>query len=154
LLCIVWVGLDDYQDIKLDGAKAALPIWTEFMKLAHKHRAYRDVTEFPVPDGVVSAQIDADTGQLATSACPRVVTDYYLLGTQPVQFCMLHQGGSTEIAGWESSPLPSTQTPVPTVMPTQAMSQPPQGTPPNPNNNPQEKPKKKSFFDKLKSIFH
>jgi penicillin-binding protein 1B len=154
LLCIVWVGLDDYQDIKLDGATAALPIWTEFMKRAHKHRAYRDVTDFPVPDGVVSAQIDADTGQLATSACPRVVTDYYLLGTQPVQFCMLHQGGSTEIAGWESSPLPSTQTPVPTVMPTQAMAQPPPNAAPNPNNNPQQKPKKKGFFDKLKSIFH
>lgn len=153
LLCVVWVGLDNYQDIKLDGAKAALPIWTEFMKRAHKHRAYRDVTNFAVPEGVVSAQIDADTGQLATSACPRVVTDYYLLGTQPVQFCMLHQGGSTEIAGWESSPAP-TQASVPTVLPTQAMSQPPPGAPPNPNNNPQQKPKKKGFFDKLKSIFH
>ena len=154
LLCVVWVGLDDYQDIKLDGAKAALPIWTEFMKRAHKHRAYRDVTNFAVPDGVVSAQIDADTGQLATSACPRVVTDYYLLGTQPVQFCLLHQGGSTEIAGWESSPAPTVQASVPTVLPTQAMSQPPPGAQPNPNNNPQEKPKKKGFFDKLKSIFH
>ncbi len=154
LLCVVWVGLDDYQDIKMEGGTAALPIWTEFMKLAHKRRAYRDVTEFPVPDGVVSAQIDSDTGQLATSACPHVVTDYYLLGTQPVQFCMLHQGGSTEIAGWEASPPPAPQAAVPTVLPTQAMSQPPPGAQPNPNNNPQQKPKKKGFFDKLKSIFH
>ncbi|HEY7305364.1 MAG TPA: PBP1A family penicillin-binding protein [Bryobacteraceae bacterium] len=154
LLCVVWVGLDDYQDIKMDGAKAALPIWTEFMKRAHKHRAYRDVANFDVPDGVVSAQIDGDTGQLATTACPRVVTDYYLLGTQPVQFCLLHHGGSTEIAGWEASPPPSAQAALPTVLPTQAMAQPPPGTPQNPNNNPQNKPKKKSgFFDKLKSIF-
>jgi penicillin-binding protein 1B len=154
LLCVVWVGLDDYQDIKMEGAKAALPIWTEFMKRAHKHRAYRDVTNFEVPDGVVSAQIDADTGQLATTACPRVVTDYYLLSTQPVQFCLLHHGGSTEIAGWEASPLPSTQSALPAVLPTQAMAQPPPGTPQNPNNNPENKPKKKSgFFDKLKSIF-
>ena len=43
LLCVVWVGLDDYKDIKMEGAKAALPIWTEFMKRAHRHRAYRDV---------------------------------------------------------------------------------------------------------------
>lgn len=156
LLCIVWVGLDDYQDIKLDGAKAALPIWTEFMKRAHKHRAYRDVTDFQVPDGVVSAQIDADSGQLATSACPRVVTDYYLLGTQPTQFCLLHQGGSTEIAGWETSQPASQQTSLPAVLPTQAMAQPPPGAPPNANNNAQEKPnkKKQGFFDKLKSIFH
>ncbi len=109
LLCIVWVGLDDYQDLKIEGAHAALPIWAEFMKRAHKHRAYRDVTDFPVPEGVVSAQIDPLSGQLATSACPESQTDYYLLGTQPVQFCLLHQGGSTEIAGWEtpSPPLPA-----------------------------------------------
>ncbi len=104
LLCVVWVGLDDYQDIKMEGAKAALPIWTEFMKKAHRHRAYRDVTDFAVPDGVVSAQVDADTGQLATSACPRIVTDYYLVGTQPAQYCTLHTGGATEIAGWDTTP--------------------------------------------------
>jgi len=154
LLCVVWVGLDDYQDIKMEGAKAALPIWTEFMKRAHRHRAYRDVTNFDVPDGVVSAQIDADSGQIATSACPRVVTNYYLLGTQPVQFCLLHQGGSTEIAGWESSPPPSAQTAVPAVLPTQAMAQPAPGVAQNPNDNSQMKPKKKpGFFDKLKNIF-
>ena len=107
LLCVVWVGLDDYQDIKMEGAKAALPIWTDFMKRAHRHRAYRDVSQFDVPDGVVSAQIDADTGQLATSLCPRVITEYYLLGTQPVQFCPLHPGGATEIAGWDAVPAPS-----------------------------------------------
>ncbi len=157
LLCIVWVGLDDYQDIKMEGAKAALPIWTEFMKRAHKHRAYRDVTDFQVPDGVVSAQIDADTGQLATSACPRVVTDYYLLGTQPSQFCLMHQGGSTEIAGWESSQPVSVPASVPATLPTQAMSRtnPPQQPQVNNGNPSQEQPKKKKgFFDKLKSIFH
>jgi penicillin-binding protein 1B len=111
------------------------------------------VTDFEVPDGVVSAQIDADSGQLATSACPRVVTDYYILGTQPTQFCLLHAGGSTEIASWETSQ-PATPASLPTALPSQAMAQPTPGAPPNPNNNPQQKPKKKSgFFDKLKSIF-
>lgn len=163
LLCIVWVGLDDYQDIKLDGAKAALPIWTDFMKLAHKHRAYRDVTDFQVPDGVVSAQVDPDSGQLATSACPRVVTDYYLLGTQPVQFCLLHQGGSTEIAGWQTSPGAGAGT-LPNALPSQTTARqtavvvPPNAAQP-PANQPQQQQqqqpkKKKSFFDKLKSIFH
>src|SRR6202041_1799217 len=27
LLCLVWVGNDDYPDIKLQGAQAAGPIW-------------------------------------------------------------------------------------------------------------------------------
>lgn len=155
LLCIVWVGLDDYQDIKLEGAKAALPIWTEFMKRAHKHRAYRDVSDFQVPDGVVSAQIDPLTGQLATSACPKPITEYYLVGTQPSQFCSLHRGGSTEIAGWDLS------APSPPVIAASNSPNPPQVAaplPPNPSDTmaqDQHKPgkSKKGFFDKLKSIF-
>ena len=34
LLCIVWVGYDDYSELRLTGAQAAAPIWTEFMKKA------------------------------------------------------------------------------------------------------------------------
>jgi len=158
LLCIVWVGNDDYTDIKMDGAKAALPIWTDFMKRAHQHRAYRDVSPFSVPQGVVSAQIDPDSGLLATSACPRIVTDYYLLGTQPTMFCPLHQGGTSEIAGWETGPLTLPQ-PV-RVMPAapNVQSQVALGTATAGGLDPQlqdqkNAPKKKSFLDKLKSIF-
>ena len=32
ILCIVWVGYDDYSDLHLSGAQTAAPIWTEFMK--------------------------------------------------------------------------------------------------------------------------
>ncbi len=155
LLCIVWVGLDDYQDLKLEGAKAALPIWTEFMKRAHKHRAYRDVAQFDVPDGVVSAQIDPLSGALATSACPKVDTEYYLLGTQPVQFCPLHQAGATEIAGWETS-TPEQPGTVPNGPPAPGVV--PPGTAGEINPPPQDKnkqdTKKPGLFDKLKSIFH
>lgn len=113
LLCVVWVGLDDYQDIKLEGAKAALPIWTAFMKRAHHHRAYRDVSDFPIPDGVVTAQVDTSSGALATSTCPPDVVrnEYYLTGTQPVQFCAIHLGGGTQFANWEA--LPSAPPPPP-----------------------------------------
>jgi penicillin-binding protein 1B len=153
LLCIVWVGLDDYQDLHMEGAKAALPIWAEFMKRAHKHRAYRDVGYFDVPDGVVSAQVDADTGGLATSACPKTVTEYYLVGTQPTQFCALHQGGGTEVASWEDTPAPQPVTPSTVLAQSGAATQPAnqlaQDLP-----APPKKPKKPGLFDKLKSIFH
>ena len=151
LLCIVWVGLDDYQDIKMDGAHAALPIWAEFMKRAHKHRAYRDVSQFDVPEGVVSAQIDPSSGDLATSACPQVVTDYYLVGTQPVQFCPLHQGGSTEIAGWEATPAVPPGSPS-SGSPAQAQNP----LDPNDENRPKDKSaqKRPTLVEKLKSIFH
>ena len=153
LLCIVWVGLDDYQDLKIDGPKAAVPIWTEFMKRASKHRAYRDVTDFEIPEGVVSAQIDPESGELATSACPQVMTDYYLLGTQPIQFCPLHQGGSTEIAGWETAS--PAQTTIPNIPPG-ATTLPPPTNPENPNPNEKNKQDttKRNLLDKLKSIFH
>jgi penicillin-binding protein 1B len=46
LLCIVWVGNDDYTDIKLEGAHAAAPIWAEFMKKAVQLPQYSDTHEF------------------------------------------------------------------------------------------------------------
>ena len=161
LLCIVWVGLDDYQDLKMEGAHAALPVWVDFMKRAHKHRAYRDVTDFTIPEGVVSAQIDPLSGGLATGACPRVQTEYYLVGTQPVQFCALHQGGGTEIAGWDTPAPGALGTMAPPTIAQQGASTPPpypEG-PSNPNsiansspnsNRPQKKP---GLFEKLKNIF-
>ncbi len=153
LLCIVWVGLDDYQDIKMDGAKAALPIWTDFMKRAHRRRAYRSVSQFDVPTGVVSAQIDGTTGQLATSLCPRVVTEYYLLGTQPVQFCALHPGGATEIAGWDVLPTPTLPAaPAYQSGPPGANGETAQNGALNGSKDKQDG-KRRGLLDKLKSIF-
>jgi penicillin-binding protein 1B len=159
LLCVVWVGLDDYQDLKVDGPRGALPVWAEFMKAAHKHRSYRDATDFAVPDGVVSAQVDVDSGMLATSACPKVTTNYYILGTQPVQFCPLHQGGSTEIASWGEAPGSASANPPNIAMQPGAAPPPPfsavppaQPYPNAPKQN-QPKPAKHGFFDKFKNIF-
>ena len=166
LLCVVWVGLDDYQDLKVEGAHAALPVWLEFMKLAHQHRAYRDVSTFAIPAGVVSSQIDPDSGGLATSACPKVQTEYYLVGTQPVQYCPLHQGSATQIAGWE--PGAPVGNGVPSSVPIQpAAAKPPPfpsypntavvaGTNPQttePQPPPEQRKKKSGFFDKFKNIF-
>ena len=49
LLCIVWVGNDDYTDIKLAGGAAAAPIWAEFMKRAVKVPQYSDTKNFSAP---------------------------------------------------------------------------------------------------------
>lgn len=92
LLCIVWVGLDNYQNLNIEGAHAALPIWTKFMKAAVKLPAYRNVQPFTPPPGVVAVKIDTVSQQLATPLCPpaQVETDYYLEGTQPKESCQLH----------------------------------------------------------------
>jgi len=60
----VWVGCDDYTTLGLHetGARAALPIWKEFMKNALKDRPYRF---FDIPDNVVKREMDPDTGKIS-----------------------------------------------------------------------------------------
>jgi penicillin-binding protein 1B len=101
LICIVWVGFDDNRDFKLEGARSALPIWAEFMKAAHKHREYRNVHGFAAPDGIVTAEIDSETGQLATANCPKTRSEVFIAGTQPIETCALH-GGGTQITDWNA----------------------------------------------------
>jgi penicillin-binding protein 1B len=104
LLCIVWVGFDDNRELYLEGSRSALPIWTEFMKRALEHRGYRKAVPFEVPDGIVSVQIDPQSGMPATPFCPATRAEVYIAGTQPVGTCGLHGGGHpgvTNVAGWD-----------------------------------------------------
>ena len=156
LICIVWVGFDDNRDFKLEGAHSALPIWLEFMKRAHQHREYRNVHEFEAPDGVITADIDAETGQLATPGCPKVRSQVFISGTQPVEACRLHGGGRTQIAGWETSRPASTEErqPVIAAAPLSADRRAVRSIPIAPGPPP-EPPRKQSkgFFGRLKDIF-
>ncbi|MGH9479114.1 MAG: transglycosylase domain-containing protein, partial [Terriglobales bacterium] len=92
LLCVVWVGLDNYKNLNIEGAHAALPVWVDFMKAALKLPTYANPQPFAPPPGVVAVKIDTVSRQLATPLCPpaQVETDYYLEGTEPKQFCHLH----------------------------------------------------------------
>jgi penicillin-binding protein 1B len=156
LICVVWVGFDDNRDFKLEGARSALPIWTEFMKRAHQHREYRNVHEFEAPEGVVTADIDADTGLLATPGCPHVRSEVFIAGTQPVEACKLHGGGRTQVAGWEpaapsidKTPLVAADNPVPPAKPAV------RSIAITPAPPPAAEPAKQSrgFFGRLKDIF-
>jgi membrane carboxypeptidase/penicillin-binding protein len=88
LLTVVWVGFDDNQPVGLSGARAALPIWTQFMKAALAGRAS---VPFAVPDGIVFVDIDAQTGKLATPNCPKVISESFIAGTEPREVCDLHR---------------------------------------------------------------
>jgi len=88
LLTVVWVGLDDNQPLGLSGAQAALPIWTSFMKNAVAGRAG---ATFEAPPGVSFIEIDRDTGKIATPICPRLTTEAFLSGTEPLGVCELHK---------------------------------------------------------------
>ncbi len=105
LLCIVWVGFDDNRELNLEGAHSALPIWTEFMKRALQLREYRNVKPFAAPDGIVTIQIDPESGMPATPFCPATRQEVFIAGTEPVGTCPLHGGtgtsDSTNVTGWD-----------------------------------------------------
>jgi penicillin-binding protein 1B len=88
LLCIVWVGNDDYTDIKIHGAEAAAPIWAEFMKRAVALPQYSDTHEFNAPSGVQMVAIDKTTNLPADATCPDdTYSAAFLDGTVPQQTC-------------------------------------------------------------------
>jgi penicillin-binding protein 1B len=87
LLCIVWVGNDDYTDIKLEGAHAAAPIWAAFMKKAVLLPQYSDTHEFTAPEGVEVVSIDKATNLLSDAACPDSYDAAFLDGTAPTDPC-------------------------------------------------------------------
>ena len=88
LLTVVWVGFDDNQPLGLSGTQAALPIWTTFMSRALAGHADHP---FAVPSGIVYAEIDRDTGQLAGPLCPRLFREAFLSGTEPTVSCDVHR---------------------------------------------------------------
>jgi penicillin-binding protein 1B len=141
LLCIVWVGYDDYSDLRLSGAQTAAPIWTEFMKKASTLPEYSDMKEFTQPAGVVDVQLDKVTNRLATPTCQDDYTAAFVSGTEPRETC--DQQGA--VAGFFSRIFGGGK---PQVLP------PPGATPQNGQDaqNP-EAQKKKGFFGKIAGIF-
>ncbi len=87
LLCIVWVGNDDYTDIKIEGADAAAPIWAEFMKKAVLLPQYSDTHSFSPPEGVQIVSLDKNTNLLSDAACPDDAEVAFLDGTAPTDTC-------------------------------------------------------------------
>jgi penicillin-binding protein 1A len=81
----VWVGLDHHETLgdKETGARAALPIWIDFMEKALRGRPYHD---FTLPEGVVRVHIDANSGLLASENCPDAVWAVFKRGTEPKQY--------------------------------------------------------------------
>jgi penicillin-binding protein 1B len=87
LLCIVWVGNDDYTDVKIEGARAAAPIWAEFMKRAVQLPQYSDTNQFAAPDGIEIVSIDKASNLLSDATCPESYDAAFLDGTAPTETC-------------------------------------------------------------------
>lgn len=82
----VWIGYDDRTislGEKSTGGAIATPIWTNFMKEA---LAGKPITDFPQPDNIEWALIDAKTGLLALSTTPGAYLEAFIRGTAPTKY--------------------------------------------------------------------
>jgi penicillin-binding protein 1A len=86
LVAGVWVGYDDHRTIgpRETGARAALPLWLDFMKKALDGK---EPEVFAAPEGIVLRQIDAITGLLSTEKCKDTIREAYVPGTEPRKYC-------------------------------------------------------------------
>jgi penicillin-binding protein 1B len=96
LLCIIWVGNDDYSNVNLQGADAAAPIWAEFMNRAIKLPQYSDMKSFSAPDGVQLVRIDKSTWLPADDSCPEDYSLAFLDGTVPSGTCSHMNGEASQ----------------------------------------------------------
>jgi penicillin-binding protein 1B len=90
LVCAVWIGFDDNQQLGLTGAEAALPVWTEFMKNAVDLRPELGGKSFAEPDGVTVVEIDPETEELATGKCPQHERVAIAVAQAPTSECFRH----------------------------------------------------------------
>ena len=82
LVTAVWVGFDDMRSLgsQETGARAASPIWAEFMK----NFVSGEVEDFTVPEGIGSYMIDPSTGLLARDGASGI-KEYFKEGSEPRQ---------------------------------------------------------------------
>lgn len=81
----VWVGFDELQPLGRHetGARAACPIWIDFMRVALDEFPK---SEFEVPAGIVFANIDEETGMLAVPESRKTFFECFKEGTQPTEY--------------------------------------------------------------------
>ncbi|MAZ49216.1 MAG: hypothetical protein CME65_11695 [Halobacteriovoraceae bacterium] len=77
----VWTGFDNNQTMGWGetGAKAALPVWRDYMQTLL--RKYGDF-DFSAPPGIVNVAINSETGKLYQDSGPRFI-ESFVEGTEP-----------------------------------------------------------------------
>jgi penicillin-binding protein 1A len=88
LICGVWAGYHQKKSLGEDetGARAALPIWIDFMSGA-LHDAEKE--DFKVPPGILFVPIDKQTGMRAgiDTGCDQIILEAFKRGQEPLKYC-------------------------------------------------------------------
>ncbi|HXC24788.1 MAG TPA: PBP1A family penicillin-binding protein [Gemmatimonadaceae bacterium] len=86
LVAGVWLGFDAPKPIMKGafGGSLAAPVWGKIMEKYYAAHGMRH-SDWTPPIGVISAELDRATGQLATATTPtdRRYTEYFVEGTEP-----------------------------------------------------------------------
>ncbi|MBE3554238.1 MAG: PBP1A family penicillin-binding protein [Thermicanus sp.] len=93
LAAAVWVGFDKNQPLSDVDSYRSKHIWADFMEGA---LSSSPPMLFPLPDGLISAYIDPETGELATVNCPDAELLYFIPGTEPTTYCTKHPAPDKE----------------------------------------------------------
>lgn len=90
----VWVGFDNPRPLgnRETGARAALPMWIDYMREAVKGKPEHAMAQ---PEGMVSVRIDAKTGDYTPADNPNAIFELFRVENAP-------QPGSTPPAGTDS----------------------------------------------------
>lgn len=78
----VWVGFDDSSELGRaeSGARAALPIWVDYMEAALEGKPEKP----PVPPaGIVRMRVNKESGAATSKDDPNSFVEYFAAGTQP-----------------------------------------------------------------------
>ncbi len=91
----VWVGFDQEKPLGKDetGSRAACPIWLDYMQTVLRGKP---VKHFPVPEKIIFAKIDPDTGLLASPSTPNPYFECFKEGTAPTRYSQVKASRSTE----------------------------------------------------------
>jgi penicillin-binding protein 1A len=81
LVAVTWMGYNTQRNLYRgeQGAKAALPIWMDYMRVA---LAGKPDVPWPVPPGIITAKVNPATGFASSS--PDAVTGYFLQNFPPL----------------------------------------------------------------------
>ncbi len=103
LVATTWIGFDQPAPLGRgeSGARAALPIWVDFMRVALKGIPEKAP---PVPEGIVAESVDRDSGEPTESGSPNAIVEYFFAGTEPTPVA---SGPETPLTapGEESAPV-------------------------------------------------
>lgn len=104
---VVWMGydkpktmIDRYGNRVVGGSYPAM-MWKAVMEQVHQGLKY---TDFYKPDGIVSAYVCQDSGDLPTDLChqdprgDRVYKEIFIQGTVPTTYCKVHVAAKIDIS--------------------------------------------------------